>query len=146
MCPNFLAAQVFFSFNIFIAQKTWAWFQMANMLILSPGLESSCWKKNSKITVNPDGPNFLLFVGRFWCATSKVWQIMQRNTCKRTALRSKLRCWSTVVLVELSLSCCQLHLGRKEMQIKKEKLGHFRAKRFFSKSSVQTLKNKEGII
>lgn len=82
----------------------------------------------------------------FWCATGKVWQIMQRNTCQGTVLRSKSRCWTTVVLVELPLGCCQLHLGRKEMQIKSQNWAILEQSDFFSKSSVLTLKNKEGII
>lgn len=117
-----VVAQVgfFFFFNIFIAQKPGAQFQTANMLIFSPGLDSSCWKKTSNSQPRRMAQTSCSLLAGFGCAACKVWQIMQRNKCKRTVPRSKLRCWSSVVLVELPLGCCQLHLGRKEMQIKRK--------------------------
>lgn len=84
-------------------------------------------------------------LAEFWCVTGKVGQTVPRNKCKRTVpIQMEVlenSCFSGTTPGPLPAAS-----GQEGNANSKEKLGHFRAKQFFSKSSVLTLKNKEGII
>lgn len=84
-------------------------------------------------------------LAEFGCATGKVGPTVPRNKCKRAVPTQtevlESSCFSGTAPGPLPVAS-----GQEGNANSKEKLGHFRAKQFFSKSSVLTLKNKEGII